>query len=180
MAGSSSSRAPSSSRGRSGGQARGQPGRSTTQARVFSMTQQEAYATPDVITAPATAGPEIGPDRFVSSPRASSARFPRRNHELRPRTRLVRTGTVPPSRRRLRRPNPVIEWARHRDDVGTKTGSAPVSGKFRGGSCQGPLASSEVLRRMKGDKGQATKVSSETLSNKKFGFHQKLRGILLR
>ncbi|BBN69128.1 cold shock domain protein 1 [Prunus dulcis] len=44
-AGSSSSRAPSSSRGRSGGQARGQPGRSTTQARVFSMTQQEAYAT---------------------------------------------------------------------------------------------------------------------------------------
>ncbi|KAI5348622.1 hypothetical protein L3X38_001509 [Prunus dulcis] len=49
-AGSSSSRAPSSSRGRSGGQARGQPGRSTTQARVFSMTQQEAYATPDVIT----------------------------------------------------------------------------------------------------------------------------------
>ncbi|VVA36048.1 PREDICTED: reverse mRNAase, partial [Prunus dulcis] len=47
---SSSSRAPSSSRGRSGGQARGQPGRSTTQARVFSMTQQEAYATPDVIT----------------------------------------------------------------------------------------------------------------------------------
>ncbi|VVA41697.1 PREDICTED: reverse mRNAase, partial [Prunus dulcis] len=47
---SSSSRAPSSSRGRSGGQAKGQPGRSTTQARVFSMTQQEAYATPDVIT----------------------------------------------------------------------------------------------------------------------------------
>ncbi|KAI5321303.1 hypothetical protein L3X38_030374 [Prunus dulcis] len=49
-AGSSSSRAPSSSRGRSGRQSRGQPGRSTTQARVFSMTQQEAYATPDVIT----------------------------------------------------------------------------------------------------------------------------------
>ncbi|KAI5338241.1 hypothetical protein L3X38_017512 [Prunus dulcis] len=49
-AGSSSSRAPSSSRGRSGRQSRGQPGRSTTHARVFSMTQHEAYATPDVIT----------------------------------------------------------------------------------------------------------------------------------
>ncbi|KAI5339250.1 hypothetical protein L3X38_018522 [Prunus dulcis] len=49
-AGSSSSRAPSSSRGRGGRQSRGQPGRSTTQARVFSMTQQEAHATPDVIT----------------------------------------------------------------------------------------------------------------------------------
>ncbi|CAL8152812.1 unnamed protein product [Prunus armeniaca] len=48
--GSSSSRAPSSSRGRGGRNTRGQPGRSTTQARVFSMTQQEAYATPDVIT----------------------------------------------------------------------------------------------------------------------------------
>ncbi|KAI5323567.1 hypothetical protein L3X38_032639 [Prunus dulcis] len=47
-AGSSSSRAPSSSRGRSCRQSRGQSGRSTTQARVFSMTQQEA--TPDVIT----------------------------------------------------------------------------------------------------------------------------------
>ncbi|CAL2255737.1 unnamed protein product [Prunus armeniaca] len=48
--GSSSSRAPSSSRGRGGRNTRGQPGRSTTQARVFSMTQQKAYATPDVIT----------------------------------------------------------------------------------------------------------------------------------
>ncbi|BBH09826.1 hypothetical protein Prudu_022437 [Prunus dulcis] len=27
------------------------------------------------------------------------------------------------------------KWARHRGDVGTKTGSAPVSGEFRGGSC---------------------------------------------
>ncbi|BBG99899.1 cold shock domain protein 1 [Prunus dulcis] len=37
------------------------------------------------------------------------ARFPRRKPRLRPRARLVRTGTVPPSRRRLRRPNSVIE-----------------------------------------------------------------------
>ncbi|CAL8992830.1 unnamed protein product, partial [Prunus brigantina] len=48
--GSSSSRASSSSRGRGGRNSRGQPGISTTQARVFSMTQQEAHATPDVIT----------------------------------------------------------------------------------------------------------------------------------
>ncbi|KAI5355049.1 hypothetical protein L3X38_007944 [Prunus dulcis] len=38
--------------------------------------------------------------------------FPVGNQELRPRARLVRTGTVPPSRRRLRRPNSVIESAR--------------------------------------------------------------------
>lgn len=49
-AGSSSSRAPSSSRGRGGRNSRGQTERSTTHARVFSMTQQEAHATPDVIT----------------------------------------------------------------------------------------------------------------------------------
>ncbi|BBN68085.1 Leucine-rich repeat extensin-like protein 6, partial [Prunus dulcis] len=35
--------------------------------------------------------------------------FPVGNQALRPRARLVRTGTVPPSRRRLRRPNSVIE-----------------------------------------------------------------------
>ncbi|KAI5333152.1 hypothetical protein L3X38_023282 [Prunus dulcis] len=35
--------------------------------------------------------------------------FPVGNHELRPRARLVRTEAFSPSRRRLRRPNPVIE-----------------------------------------------------------------------
>ncbi|CAL9004569.1 unnamed protein product [Prunus brigantina] len=49
-AGSSSSRAPSSSRGRGGRNSKGQPEHSTTQARVFSMTQQEAHATLDLIT----------------------------------------------------------------------------------------------------------------------------------
>ncbi|CAL2271224.1 unnamed protein product [Prunus armeniaca] len=48
-AGSSNSRAPSSPKGRGGRNSRGQPGHSTTQARVFSTTQQEAHATPDVI-----------------------------------------------------------------------------------------------------------------------------------
>ncbi|BBG97036.1 hypothetical protein Prudu_006032, partial [Prunus dulcis] len=48
--------------------------------------------------------------RSTASPsRTSSAVFPVGNQELRPRARLVRTGTVPPSRRRLRRPNPVFE-----------------------------------------------------------------------
>ncbi|CAL2228612.1 unnamed protein product [Prunus armeniaca] len=47
---SSSSGVQSTFRGRSGRGQRGQSEHSTTQARVFSMTQQEAQATPDVIT----------------------------------------------------------------------------------------------------------------------------------
>ncbi|BBN68124.1 hypothetical protein Prudu_290S000300, partial [Prunus dulcis] len=58
---------------------------------------------------PATAGPETGPVRLASPSRQALPVFPVGNQELRPRARLVRTGTVPPSRRRLRRPNSVIE-----------------------------------------------------------------------
>ncbi|KAI5345183.1 hypothetical protein L3X38_013060 [Prunus dulcis] len=47
---SSSSGVQSTFRGRSGRSQRGPSGRSTTHARVFSMTQQEAQATPDLIT----------------------------------------------------------------------------------------------------------------------------------
>ncbi|CAL8163124.1 unnamed protein product [Prunus armeniaca] len=47
---SSSSGVQSTVRGRSGRGQRGQSGRATIQAHIFSMTQQEAQATPDVIT----------------------------------------------------------------------------------------------------------------------------------
>ncbi|CAL2247802.1 unnamed protein product [Prunus armeniaca] len=58
-AGSSSSRAPSSSRDRGGRNSRGQPGRSTTQAKVFSMTQQEAHTTPDEVTLRSPGQPKV-------------------------------------------------------------------------------------------------------------------------
>ncbi|BBG92534.1 cold shock domain protein 1 [Prunus dulcis] len=64
---SSSSGVQSTFRGRSGRGQRGQSRCSTTQARVFSMTQQEAQATPDVITASSRLSSAAEPDRVLTS-----------------------------------------------------------------------------------------------------------------
>ncbi|BBH09385.1 cold shock domain protein 1, partial [Prunus dulcis] len=95
--------------------------RATLSLSSVSLSPRRQLSLSSVRAAPATAGPETGPDRSVSPSRASLPFSPSETtnsgHELdwfEPKPFAVAPPPPPPK--------PVIEWARHRDDVGTKTG----------------------------------------------------------
>ncbi|BBH05139.1 hypothetical protein Prudu_016444, partial [Prunus dulcis] len=62
-----------------------------------------------VRAAPATAGPETGPDRSASTSRSSLGHFPRRKPRTPAASSTGSNRACSPSRRRLRRPNLVTE-----------------------------------------------------------------------
>ncbi|BBH02493.1 hypothetical protein Prudu_013073 [Prunus dulcis] len=153
---SSSSGVQSTFRGRSGRSQRGPSGRSTTHARVFSMTQQEAQATPDLITdgenfavrppfeapflAKASSLPPLPSPPLFSDRKPGKRRWRRREKaetadvagDVSGHLELRRHLEQGDSAKILVKSLGSSKWARHRGDVGTKTGSAPVYGEIPG------------------------------------------------
>ncbi|BBN69753.1 hypothetical protein Prudu_1155S000100, partial [Prunus dulcis] len=142
---SSSSGVQSTFRGRSGRSQRGPSGRSTTHARVFSMTQQEAQATPDLITdgenfavrppfeapflAKASSLPPLPSPPLFSDRKPGKRRWRRRENQLKLPTSPATFPAISSC---------AVTWNRYSDHAyaagGTLSGSSSVG--LLGGLCQ--------------------------------------------
>ncbi|BBG96990.1 hypothetical protein Prudu_005969, partial [Prunus dulcis] len=83
--------------------------RATLSLLSLSLSPTSTLSLSSVRAAPATAGPETGPDRSASTSRSSLGRFPRRKPRTPAASSTSSNRACSPSRRRLRLPNSVIK-----------------------------------------------------------------------